>query len=175
MMKLLRPDAERMSTCGAPYRLDGGFTLTELVVTIAIAAILTTLAVPSFNNIIATEHAKAAASELYASLVAARAQAIRFNHQVVTSAATGGWKYGWSTTLMTGTGTTVLDNHGAPSQTDVEDASNATSVTYYPSGRLAVGVAPLFHITAQTGSATSTQCVSINPTGTPYMQAGSTC
>lgn len=172
-MKLLRPNAERTSVRGAPCRLDGGFTLTELVVTIAIAAILTTLAVPSFNNIIAVEHAKSGASELYGSLITARSEAVRLNRQIVTTAAAGGWKNGWST--APNSGGTTLDSHGATSGTVISEASGATTVTYYPSGRLAVGVAPTFVITATSGSSTSTQCVSIDPTGTPYMQAGSTC
>lgn len=173
MTKLLRPKTERLSARGAPRELAGGFTLTELVVTIAIASVLTTLAVPSFNYVIATEHAKAAASELYTSLFTARADAIRLNQQMVTSAATGGWKNGWS--IAPKSGGPALDNHGATKQTSISEAAGATTVTYYPSGRLAVGAAPVFHITAQTGSAVSTQCVSVNPTGTPYMAAGSTC
>lgn len=172
-MKLLRPKAERIPARGAPHRRDAGFTLTELVVTIAIAAILATLAVPSFNNIIAAEHAKAAASELYTSLFAARSAAIRLDHQVNLSQTSGDWKYGWTTTEAGST--TPLDTHGSMPGVALQELSGATMVTYYPSGRLGPSTAPTFVVTATTGSATSNQCVSIDPTGTPYMRAGSTC
>ena len=173
MTKLLRPKTERLSARGAPRELAGGFTLTELVVTIAIASVLTTLAVPSFNYVIATEHAKAAASELYTSLFTARSEAIRLDQQVKVSQGTGGWQYGWTTAAAV-SGTTV-DTHGAMTGVTLQEASGATAVTYFPSGRLAPSTTPTFVITATTGSSTNTQCVSIDPTGTPYMQAGSTC
>jgi type IV fimbrial biogenesis protein FimT len=173
MMKLVCPTAERTSARGATRRLDGGFTLTELVITIAVAGILATLAVPSFNNVIATEHAKAAASELYTSLFTARSEAIRVDQRVNISQATGGWQEGWTTTTVGGSSS--VDTHGALPGVTLQERSGATAVTYYPSGRLAPGTSPTFVITATSGSASSNQCVSIQPTGTPYMQAGSTC
>jgi len=53
-------------------RSQQGFTLTELAVTVTVAGILTTLAVPSFNGIIASQRARTFASALYATLAKAR-------------------------------------------------------------------------------------------------------
>lgn len=153
-------------------RKDAGFTLTELAVTISVAAILTAIAVPSFNSVIATDRAESAASEFYGSLIEARSEAIRLDQQVTITAAAGGWAAGWSTTSSTGTS---LDTHGATNVDNMAEASGATTVTYYPSGRLALGVTPMFVISKQNGSSTIYECVSIDPAGAPYMQAASTC
>ena len=49
-----------------------GFTVIELLVTVMIVAVLTTLAVPSLTNLIQTQHVKTGASELQTSFFFAR-------------------------------------------------------------------------------------------------------
>lgn len=164
-------DVRRNSAPRAP-RGSRGFTLTELVVTLSVAAILAVLAVPSFNGVIATERAKAAASDLYASLVTARSEAIRLDQRVTISAAGAGWAAGWSTTASNGT---TLDMHGPTNVDSIAEASAAAALTYYPSGRLALGTTPMFVISKHNGASTLHECISIDPAGTPYMKAASTC
>jgi len=50
--------------------------MVELLVTLAVATILATVAIPSFSGLIASQRAKTAASELFASLLKARSDAI---------------------------------------------------------------------------------------------------
>lgn len=80
-----------------------GFTLIELMVTIAIVAILATVAAPSFNEAILGSRLTAFANNFVASAQLARSEAIKRNATVTlcrsangTSCATsGGWQQGW--------------------------------------------------------------------------------
>lgn len=70
---------------GMPARLNrrhSGFTLVELMVTIAIATILLVIAVPSFQTVINANRLASAANELVASIQVARLQAVRFDKRV---------------------------------------------------------------------------------------------
>lgn len=59
-----------------------GFTLIELMVTIAVAAILLAIATPSFTSIINSNRLTGAANEMVATLQAARMEAVRLNTTV---------------------------------------------------------------------------------------------
>src|SRR5207245_8801902 len=80
---------------GAPTCRVAGFTMTELMVTVAIAAILTSVAVPAFSTLIASQRAKTFSSALYATLAKTRSEAITLNGNVTLNPAAGGWGNGW--------------------------------------------------------------------------------
>jgi type IV fimbrial biogenesis protein FimT len=73
-----------------------GFTLLELMVTVAIAAILVTMAVPSFTQTIRSNRLTATNNMFLASLNLARSEAIKRNIVVSVSPTDGAnWRNGW--------------------------------------------------------------------------------
>ena len=165
------------ATRGAPPRNAGparrsarGFTMTELVVTVALAAILAAIAAPSFNGMIATQRARVFASDLYAALAKTRSAALTLNQNVTLQANAGGWQNGWQ---ILDANNNVLDNHGAATLVTVTPTA---TVTYRASGRLPAGaVAPVFLISTTSGATVNHQCVSVDLGGRPYMTAAAAC
>lgn len=155
-----------------PFRRhQRGFTMTELGVTVTIAALLATIALPSFEGIIATQRARTYASALYATLSKARSEAITLNANVTLQAKAGGWQTGWQ---ILDVNNNVLDDYTAASNISVPTPPGA--VTYTSSGRLPTGAAaPMFKIQTTAAGHTNYQCVSVNPSGRPYMMATPTC
>lgn len=104
-------------------RFQRGMTLIELSVTIAIAAILVAIAVPSFKVMLANSQIRTGAQALHDGLQLARVEAIRRNERVIFTKDT---QTGWTVTLQTG---------GAVVQTrPFTEGSNASTVAVTPNG-----------------------------------------
>lgn len=71
-------------TCASPARRSG-FTLVELLIVIALVAIILTIGVPSFNNFIVNQRLKSVNAELVTDLQYARAEAASRNKPVFVS------------------------------------------------------------------------------------------
>ena len=84
------------------HKHESAFTLIELMITIAVAAVVLTLGVPSFNNVIERNQLTAHINELVSTLHFARSEAVRRNSDVrVCHSADGvncggaGYEDGW--------------------------------------------------------------------------------
>jgi type IV fimbrial biogenesis protein FimT len=78
--------------------LQAGFTLIELVMTMAIAGILISIAIPSFTSIITNTRMTSGINELVTALNLARSEAIRRGEQVTArrkGTSSGQWGSGW--------------------------------------------------------------------------------
>ena len=93
---------------GSAFR-SGGFSLLELMITVAVAAILMALAVPSFTSLINNNRLTSGSNALVTAMHHARSEAVRRNARVTlcasadgaTCAGTGNWQ-GWVTLVTTG-------------------------------------------------------------------------
>ncbi len=73
-----------------------GFTLIEMMVTVAIAAVVAAIAAPSFRTTIANNAVRAAARDLTTSINTARMQSMSTRNNVQVAPANGGWGGGWT-------------------------------------------------------------------------------
>lgn len=143
-------------------RAQRGMTLIEVMVTLAIVAVLGAVAAPSLKELLAKQRISSAKSELFSSLVRTRSEAIKLNRDVTIQQATGGWVNGW-TVVNPKTGGAAFETHDALKDVTVSNAPS--SVTFMSNGRVRATTAPSFQLGA---SGTSTvMCVSLDMSGRP--------
>ncbi len=141
-----------------------GFTLVELLVTISIAAIMLTLAVPSFSTLILNQQVRVSAGDLQTSLFFARSEAIKRAADVAVVPAGGDWKNGWSVQLTDGT---VLRSEPALNGQLASMAGG--NVTYQSDGHIPPPViAPIVFSVASNASVTA-RCIAIDLSGRPSL------
>jgi len=92
---------------------QGGFTLIELMVTLAIMAILMTLAMPQYNQFMADQRVRVAISDIQSDLLFARADAVNNQRRIVVKAVNDtNWNAGWSICIAKATDS--FDCTGSP-------------------------------------------------------------
>ena len=123
-----------------------GFTLIELMVTIAILAILMMVAAPSFNEAMLSNKLAGYANSFVTSALLARSEAIKHNGTVtlcrssdlVTCANSGGWQQGWILRRVdidsSGVSTTVIIQKQQALSSDYLFTGNAYSIDFPPGG-----------------------------------------
>ena len=147
-------------------RCARGFTLTELMIVVAVFAVLVTLALPSYNQFVRNQRVKTTSFELFSSLMQARSEAITRNASITMAPVSGSWTNGWT---VTDAGGTVLRQQDAVAAVTI---TGPTNVVYNSSGRLG-SASGSFELNATGGSITP-RCITIDLSGRPVTKA-STC
>jgi type IV fimbrial biogenesis protein FimT len=143
-----------------------GFTLLEALTVMAIMAVLGAIAAPSFTTLISNQRARAASSELLASLNRGRSEAIKRNTEVSLLPATSGqWQDGWTIPNPTDTGHPV-QVQGALKNLAI---SGPGSVVYLPNGRVKGTEEPSFDIAFENFA--KHLCVQVDLSGRPYQKS----
>jgi type IV fimbrial biogenesis protein FimT len=108
----------------AAYRYSQGFTLTELIVTIAIVGILAAIAIPNFQSLIQANRIQSASAEFQSALALARGEAIKrgSDAKVTILAKTNGSTTNWNNGY-----TVFYDPSGSTTLAGLTTASTATT------------------------------------------------
>lgn len=170
---------------GATIRNDvrnDGFTLIEMMVTVALLAILIAAVTPSFRGVLRDNQAATQSNALVTSLMFARSEAIKRNAPVAmcrsntgTSCAGSDWADGWILwTDIDGDATVDSDEI-----VQVQEAlagnfaltATGSSFTYRPDGSVS-GAADSFELLPPDGDTDYGRCVAVDVTGRPSVTKG---
>lgn len=149
----------------APTR---GFTLIELLVTLAVASILVTVAVPSFQSFVKRNSVTSQANDLIAMLNLARSEAVKrgVNVEVCASSngtsCTGTWTQGWIVRDASG----VIRVQSALSGGSTLSAGT-TTITFTPNGRTTLAAATTLTLCPSNPAGTKGRDIEIERTGRP--------
>ncbi|WP_082119054.1 GspH/FimT family pseudopilin [Thioalkalivibrio versutus] len=149
-----------------------GFTLVELMVTLAVLAILASVAVPSFHALVQNNRATTLANQLTTAINLARSEAIR--RGVVASVCSDDWEAGWRVELGAGCDADdgdVLRIWDAPHASSVIDSGGDDAVSFEPTGekRIPLGTAnpeaTVFQVHAENCSGLRARTLNVAPGG----------
>lgn len=143
-----------------------GFTLIELIMVVAILAILGSMAVPSMRDFIRAAAVRSASSDFYAALIAARSEAIKRRASVVVAAASGtNWETGWT---VAAAGATLQAADRVSDDVKVL-TSLASAITYGSNGRVSSGAQTVTFYSAGSASVQA-RCIGVDTNGMPRIR-----
>ncbi len=115
------------------FHSDSGFTIVELMIGIAVLAVLMSLAVPSYQAFVKNNCMTTTSASLVVAFQLARSEAVKRRQDVSIRAKSGAWNNGWQVMH----GGTILRDFGRDScdnTTITETDSGSTEFTYRPTG-----------------------------------------
>lgn len=161
---------------------SAGFTLLELMITLAIAAILLTLVAPSFAQIIASTRITTAINELVPTIHLLRSEAIKRGVRTVLCPSSDGvncinapeWENGWiaftdeDSDRELDTTETILQIHNGVESSVTIRSGGRTRIVFKPSGILLGGFNGTYTF-CDAGNAAPPKALILSPTGRPRL------
>jgi type IV fimbrial biogenesis protein FimT len=158
-----------------------GFTLIEMMIVVAVVAILASLAAPSLSTFVASQRVKTASFDLYSSMMFARSEAIKRRSNVYVRAKDGAlWTSGWDvSTDLTGSNASTLRSQGDLNGISMTLSPAATVSFYYKmDGRLSNSNIVVTLASTVNSDLAGKRCFTFDATGIPRsykLTSGSTC
>lgn len=144
-----------------------GFTLIELVIIIAILAIMASIAAPSFTAMLATMNVRSAGFDLVSDLTMARSEAVKRNRSISVLPVSEDWVNGW---VIDDNGTALMSRNALPASLTI--LAPEEGITFLPSGRVSgMAASGSWALQSSTPGATA-RCVVITPTGSARAKPG---
>ena len=160
-----------VSTSVASPRIPAGFTLIELMVALAVAGVLLSVAVPSYRDGLLSNRAKAVATDIHLSFLLARSESLKRSKDVEIVANGGSWINGWRVRVKTSA--EVLRSTDASTDVSLDCGSSPGSasgtcdniITFGRNGRPPEYVE--FRASIAEKTSIQARCVSISLSGQP--------
>lgn len=145
-----------------PQTKARGFSLVEMMVVVAVIAIILGVAAPAVQSMIAAQRVRNAATELYESLIFARSEAIKRAETVAfdTDGFAGGWK------IEVVSSSAVLREQGGFANVSFDPAD--TDISFNRLGRLGSAV----EIEISRTDTANKRCIQVEASGKPRVISG---
>jgi len=165
-----------------PMRTQTGFTLIELMVTIAVVAILLTVGVPSFRSLTQNNRMSTQANELMAALTLARSEAVKRGASVTicssadqaSCAGSNNWATGWivfsdsNADATVDAGETIVRTWAALTGGSTLlgiGVGGANSITFLASGLTSLAADAVFSLSTNGCTGNNARTIRVNRTG----------
>jgi type IV fimbrial biogenesis protein FimT len=144
-----------------------GFTIVELMIVVTIVGILAVFALPSMSDFVRDQRVKTATSDVYASFIYARSEAIKRSADVQIVPNDADWAAGWTIKDTVGTNLKVQD-----AISGVTISGEGGIITFRRDGRLGAAI-PVFVLSSPGNSSITARCLRIDPSGRPNIKVDS--
>lgn len=151
-------------------RIQRGYTLVELSITVTVVVVLLVIAVPNFSSMLRGQQIKNAALDVASTITFARSEAVKRNTLVNVTAATTGWKGGWAVAPASAS---TIRSHDAFSGVAITEANGNTQFQFGGNGRMQQPLNLKFTVAPATSTAhVQPLCISVGTTGRAQTTTG---